>query len=111
MVEFVSEHSSIRPLRSFGHDDLGRLVLLAGEMKDLTYDIPGELSVPMIIPSIRRIGIDGQPPVFGERYFTGTLVYADDLGIRRQSVFRRRWDDASHSFVRLANERDQEYAD
>jgi hypothetical protein len=51
------------------------------------------------------------PPVFGERYFTGTIVYIDDLGIRRQSVFRRIWDDKSHSFVRLANERDLEYSD
>jgi hypothetical protein len=111
LVEFVQQGFAVRPLRSFGHDDLGRIVLSAGEMREFTCAVPGELSVAMKYPDIRRIGIDGKEPVFGERYFTGTIVYIDDTGIRRQSVFRRIRDDKSRSFVRLANERDQEYAD
>ena len=83
----------------------------AGEVGELICKVPGELSVAMMYPGTRRIGIEGKEPVFGERYFVGTVVYVDDLGIRRQSVFRRIWDDKSGSFVRLINERDQEYAD
>jgi hypothetical protein len=111
MVEFVERGHAVRPLRSFGHDDLGRLILAAGEMKERICPIPGELSVAMRVPNIRRIGIDGKEPIFGERYFTGTIVYADEIGVRRQTAFRRIWNDQSQSFVRLTNERDQEYAD
>ena len=111
MVEFVQRGTAVRPLRAFGHDDLGRVVLAAGELREFTCAIPGELSVAMRFPDTRRIGIEGKEPVFGERYFAGTIVYIDDLSIRRQSTFRRIRDDASRSFVRLADERDQEYAD
>jgi hypothetical protein len=111
MVEFVRQGSAVRPLRSLGHDDLGRIVLAAGEMREFTCVVPGELRVAMMFPDTRRIGIEGREPVLGERYFTGTIVYADDLDIRRQSAFRRIRDDKSHSFVRLKEERDQEYAD
>jgi hypothetical protein len=110
--EFVPDGVPIRPLRSFGHDDLGRLVLAAGETRDLTYDLPGDIGFAIMFPDSRRIGIEG-PPVFGQRYFAGTIVYADDLGVRRRSVFRRIWVDDRHAFVRLTAEleRDHEYAD
>jgi hypothetical protein len=111
--EFVPNGTPIRPLRSFGHDDLGRIVLAAGEARDLTRDLPGDIGFAIMFPDSRRIGLEGQPPVFGERYFTGTIVYEDDRRVRRRSVFRRKWDDSSHSFVRLSpeQERDHEYAD
>jgi hypothetical protein len=110
--EFVPDGTPIRPLRSPGHDDLGKLALAAGETRDLTYDLPGEIGFAITFPETRRIGIEGRP-VFGQRYFTGTIVYADNLGVRRRSVFRRIWDDGRHAFVRLPIdlERDHEYCD
>jgi hypothetical protein len=112
-AEFVEDRTRLRPLRSFGHDDLGRLTFGAGQARDLTYKLPDEISFAIKFPASRRIGIEGQPPVFGERYFVGALVYTDDLGVRRRSIFRRRWNDDSLTFVRLRldEERDHEYAD
>jgi hypothetical protein len=111
MVEFVEQSTPISPLRSLDHDDLERLSFAGGETKDLTYRLPSEISFAFKYPDTRRIGLEGRPPILGERYFVGTLVYTDDLKIKRRSIFRRRWDDASHNFVRLKDERDHEYAD
>jgi hypothetical protein len=111
--EFVPNGTPIRPLRSFDHNDLGRIVFAAGQVRELTYDLPPDLGFAIMFPNSRRIGLEGQPPVQGERYFTGTIVYEDDRGVRRRSIFRRIWDDSSHSFVRLFpnQEQDHEYSD
>jgi hypothetical protein len=113
MAEFIEHGNRFSPLRSPGHDDLGHLVVAAGESKDLTYPLSGEISFAVKFPNSRRIGIEGKPAVFGERYFVGVVVYEDGLKVRRRSVFRRRWDDGSLTFIRLPpeQERDHEYAD
>jgi hypothetical protein len=113
LAEFIEHGNRLRPLRSPGHDDLGRLVIAAGESRDLTYLLPGEISFAIKFPDSRKIAIEGKPAVFGERYFVGVIVYEDGLRVRRRSVFRRKWDDASLTFIRLTpeQERDHEYAD
>lgn len=111
-AEFIEDRSRFAPLRSEGQNDLGRLVIAAGEPKDLTYQLPPKISFAIKIPETRRIGIEG-PPVFGQRYFVGVIIYEDDLRIKRRSIFRRRWSDDSLTFARLKpeEERDHEYAD
>jgi hypothetical protein len=112
-AEFVEENTRLRPLVPDGHYDLGQITLLGGESKNLRYPLRAGISFAIKWPATRRIGIDGQPPIFGQRYFVGVLTYTDDLKIRRRSIFRRRWDDDSLTFVRLTpdQERDHEYAD
>jgi hypothetical protein len=112
-AEFVEDRTPLKPLRSAGHDDLGRLTFAAGEAKDLTYRLPDEVGFTIKWPEATKIGIEGRPPRLGKSYFVGVLIYADDLGVRRRSIFRRHWDDDSLSFVRLNSdqERDHEYAD
>jgi len=110
MMEFLPDGSPLRPLRSFGYDELSRLVFEAGEMKDLTYAVPGvtgKNSADMI-----RVGIE-EGLIPGQSYFTGTIVYEDDLHVRRRTVFRRRLNVEGKSFERLSpeQERDNEYSD
>jgi hypothetical protein len=106
--ELVRTGQPIRPLRSAGHHDLGRLILAGGEIRDLTHD--PKMGAFMRVPDMMRIGVEDQPPMIGEIYFTGAILYSDNAGIRRRSVFRRRWDRGYGSFIRL-NDPDQEYAD
>lgn len=112
-AEFVEHGNRMLPFRSSGHDDLGRVVFAGGEAKDLTCELPAEISFHIKFPMAQRIGHGERGPSLGERYFVGALIYADDLGVKRRSTFRRRWDDASLTFVRLSpdQERDHEYAD
>jgi hypothetical protein len=113
MAEFVPVGQPLRPLRSFGHDDLGQITLDAGEVRDITYSMPGPVSFAMMFPGSRRIGIEGRPPVHGETFFTGTIVYEDGNGHRRRTVFRRQWNQPPGSvgaFNRVGDP-DQEYAD
>ena len=84
----------LRPLRSFGYDDLKALHFAVGEMKDMTY------RPPQAIDFFKAGDLD----------FTGTIVYADRTGQRRRTVFRRRWDVERQGFCRLADP-DQEYSD
>ena len=109
LAEFIPRGRFIRPLRSYGHDDLGRLTFAAGEMKDLTYRVPGEISAYIMFPDAMRIGAENEPPMIGHFYFTGTILYSDDAGNKRRSVFRRRWDSLSEGFDRA--DPDLEYAD
>lgn len=111
--EFIEQGTRFRVPRSAGHNDLGELVFSGGESKDLTCDLPPSLSFAMKFPDSRRIGIDGQEPVFGNEYFVGVIVYVDDVGVRRRSVFRRHWHDGRERFMRLKpeEESDNEYAD
>ncbi len=113
LVEFVEDGTRMRPIRSFGHDDLKKLVLKGGESKELTYPIPNEVSFAIRWPEAIRIGIEDKPGLIGKTYFVGALVYEDDLGVKRRTIFRRRWDPGSLVFVRLTpeEERDHEYAD
>jgi hypothetical protein len=110
MAEFIVSGQFIRPLRSQGHDDLGRLTFAAGEMKDLTYAIPNEVGFYIRHPDTMRIGIEDKPPMIGDFYFTGAILYSDAAGNKRRSIFRRRWDKDRKGFYRL-NDLDQEYAD
>jgi hypothetical protein len=92
-VEYVHPNGVFRPLRSYGHDCLGRLHFAVGEVKDRTYS-----------PS--------QPlEFFGNvLYFVGTIVYSDSAGHRRRTVFRRRWDTDQQGFFSV-DDPDQEYSD
>jgi hypothetical protein len=113
-AEFVEQGTRLRPLFPTNHYDFGRHSgFVAGESKELQYTLPPEVSFAIKWPATRKIGINGQPPIFGERYFVGVVTYTDDLGVKRRSIFRRRWDDASLTFVRLTpeQERDHEYTD
>ena len=112
-AEFVENQTRISPLRPSDQNDLGKIIIAGGELKVLTYQLPTEISFAIKFPMTRRIAIEDRPPMFGDRFFTGIIVYADDLGIKRRSVFRRRWDDRSLTFIRLTpeEERDYEYAD
>lgn len=110
-VEFVPDHEPIKPLLSVGHDDLGRLTFTPGETKYLTYSLHGtDGSFAMLFAGPRRIGNESQNPAFGKVHFAGTIVYIDNSGCQRRSVFRRRWDFDGRFFARLPNP-DLEYAD
>jgi hypothetical protein len=112
MAEFIRLGDRFRTLRSFGHDDLGRLVIDAGEAKDLIYPLPEEISFAIKWPG-RRVGSAERNPILGTCYFVGALVYEDERKVRRRSVFRRKFDGVKAVFVRLSpdEERDHEYAD
>lgn len=110
LAEFIPSNQAIRPLRSAGHNDLGQIRFAAGEMKDLTYSAPSEVSAYMLVPDMMRIATEDRGPMVGDFYFTGAILYADDAGNLRRSVFRRRWDKDRKCFVRL-DDSDQEYAD
>jgi hypothetical protein len=109
MAELVPDRQVLRPLRSTGHDDLGRIFLAVGEVRDQTYRLPDEIGFATDFPGTRKIGIGGMPAVHGQIYFTGTIVY-ENGGHRRRSVFRRVWNQAKQTFDRLEDP-DQEYAD
>ncbi|MGB6534585.1 MAG: hypothetical protein WBF58_01330 [Xanthobacteraceae bacterium] len=111
LAEFVPKGTPLRPLRSAGNNNLKGYIFAGGEIKDLDYKLPGPISFAMMYPDSRRIGIEGKPPEFGNDYFTGTLIYADDLGTKRRSVFRRRWNGKSFERLTPEEERDHEYAD
>jgi hypothetical protein len=102
MAEIV-QPELMRPLLSTGHNDLGQIRLAAGEMKELSYK-PDD--------SLGFFG-QGHQSFAGHRYFTGTIIYTDDLGVRRRSVFRRLFHEGGRQFRRLSadQERDNEYAD
>jgi hypothetical protein len=89
--EFVPDGTRFRP-RPTGHHDLGQVILEGGETREFTYHghTPAQFA--------------GTP---GSLYFAGTIVYADDNGVKHQSAFRRRW--SPEGFMRLQDERDQEY--
>jgi hypothetical protein len=106
--EFVPTAQAIRPLRSAGHDDLGRITFAGGEVRDLTH--APQMGAYIRIPDMMRIAVEDQPPMIGEIYFTGAILYSDDVGNRRRAVFRRRWDRGSKGFIGM-NDSDQEYAD
>jgi hypothetical protein len=111
MAEFVPDGTVLRPLLSSGHDDLGQLTFAVGQIRDLTYAMPGEVSFFIRFPDAKRIGVEGRPAMHGDIHFTGTIIYTDSNGgHRRRSVFRRRWDDIRRSFYRIEDP-DQEYSD
>ncbi len=109
-TEFVEEQNRFRPLWPTADDgDVRRLRFVGGESKDLQYALPDEMSFIIKWPK----GIENRLANPGSVYFAGALVYEDDLGMKRRSRFRRRWDPKSLTFVRLSpeEERDHEYAD
>jgi hypothetical protein len=112
-AEMVEEGTRLRPLWPASHFDLAKLGFIGGESIDLQYPLPNEVGFAIRHPEVMRIGIENRPGFFGKTYFVGALIYEDDLGMKRRSIFRRCWDPASLTFVRLTpeQERDHEYAD
>jgi hypothetical protein len=111
--QVVDARTTIRPLRSLGHDDLGRLHFSVGEIKDLTYVIPEHIGVSFSMKNVG--GRDAMPAWLPERvgteyHFFGTIVYRDASGQFRRTVFRRCWNFQTQSFLRYSDE-DQEYSD
>ena len=110
LAEIIYNRTIVRPLRSFGHDDLGRLTFGVGQLMDLPYRIPREVSM-----SVTVLDHAGSPAFWPKRegveyHFAGTIVYEDLAGQRRRTVFRRRWDHDVQGFRRL-DDPDQEYSD
>ena len=110
MLEALIADHPVRNLRSFGHDDIGRLKLAAGEIKDLTKSLDDEGGILIRFPNAARIEIEGKPKRSGEVHFAGAVLYQDSLGNRRRSVFRRRWHNGRKCFCRI-DDPDLEYAD
>lgn len=108
ILEELFVNHPIRNLRSFAHDDLGRLRFAPGEIKDLTIP-PGIGDLFIRFPNAARIQTP-EPQKSGEVHFTGAIVYEDSLGYRRRSVFRRSWHHGRQCFCRMDNP-DYEYAD
>ena len=109
LAEEMQGKSALRPLLTNGTNELGRLVIAPGEVRDESYRPQDSLGFSFAAQMGDRRG-----SVFGgDRYFSGTVVYTDDLGTRRRSVFRRRWMVRDRGFVHLdpKEERDNEYAD
>lgn len=109
MTEIANTKAALRSLLSTGKDDLGRRVLTGGEYKELPYKPTHDHAF-----IFNMGGGPGSGTLFtGPLYFTGTIVYVDDLGTRRRSVFRRQWHNGDRRFIRLPpeEERDNEYAD
>jgi hypothetical protein len=94
MSQIVDGRTTIRPLRSFGHDDLGRLHFSVGEIKDVTYTIPGEVSMSFTV--IDKAGIPAWWPARPgiEYHFFGTLLFTK---MRAANADARFLDDAGTS--------------
>jgi hypothetical protein len=108
-AEIVTSKAGLRPLLSTGKNDLGTVTLAAGELRELSYRPHGDLGFSFA----SQMGDRKVSMFIGDRYFTGTVIYVDEIGIRRRSVFRRKWQAGERRFVRLdpEEERDNEYAD
>jgi hypothetical protein len=100
LVELVPPNQYIGPLRSYRHDDLGRITFAPGEMKDLSYSIPDAM----------KGCIEKGALLIGGLYFAGAILYSDANGSKRRSVFRRRWDYQRRGFYGM-DDPEQEYAD
>ena len=104
----VIERGMRNPI-STGHNDLGKKEFAPGQTREFTLPNADDSTFFMNFPNSRRIGGDTGGP-FGDTYFVGAVLYADDLGNLRRSVFRRRWDDSKKGFYRTDNP-EHEYAD
>lgn len=112
IVELMERYNRFAPLRTEGRNDIGKIRIAAGEAKELSCPLPSAVSFWIKWPEARRIGIGG-PPIVYDGYFVGLIVYTDDLGVKRRTAFRRKWNDDTLTFVRLSKieEREHEYAD
>jgi hypothetical protein len=114
-AEFVEDRTRWRPLwpAADGEAISTRLTFIGGESRDLQCALSPGVSFAISYPAATRIGVENRGGLTGKVYFVGALIYEDGLGMKRRSIFRRRWDDASLTFVRLPpeQERDHEYAD
>jgi hypothetical protein len=109
LAEIISSRGAPQSLLPTGHSDLGRLTFAPGEFRDLSYLInDGTVQLMLRLPNNRFDFNESQPG--GDLYFSGALVYEDDVGNRRRSVFRRKWDMGGKGFLRVADP-DLEYAD
>jgi hypothetical protein len=114
-AEFIEDGTRWRPLWPAADDASisTQLTFIGGQSRDLQFALPDEISFAIKWPEAMRIGTERGPSVIGKIYFAGALVYEDSMGMKRRSIFRRRWDPHSLNFVRLTpeQERDYEYAD
>jgi hypothetical protein len=108
-TEGVPPNQSIRNLRSYGYNDLGQIIFASGEMKELTYEAPTDVDWHIIMTSVTRRDRTDEEKAW-TLYFVGSILYSDDAGNRRESVFRRRWDRHREAFVRV-DDPDQDYVD
>jgi hypothetical protein len=104
VAEFIPLRDRVQPLNSAAHNDLGRLSFEVGDAKDLTYNLPAEITFDMMFP----IGVSLQPA--GQIFFGGTIVYSDNRGQRRRTLFRRYWNPGAKRFS-YVKDGDLEYED
>jgi hypothetical protein len=112
--EFVEDGMRWKPLWPAAFEGpTTRLTFSGGESRDLQHPLTSGVGFAIRFPDSLRIGIENRPGVTGKVYFIGALIYEDSLGMKRRSIFRRRWNPDSLTFVRLTpeQERDHEYAD
>ncbi|MGI4797505.1 MAG: hypothetical protein ACRYG8_26350 [Janthinobacterium lividum] len=109
-AEYLNPYLPTRSSRSAGHDDLGRLVFAAGEIKDLTYPLDREISRYLDFPDGGRLNPDTVHCHPNNLHFSGAIRFADNEGVLRRTVFRRQW---SHVLRRFgpSSEPENEYAE
>lgn len=110
MAEYPEPPFAIRNLRSAGHDDLGRLTLAPGEIKDLTYALPSELSYYLRFENADRLREGGAYKTPSNLHFAGAITFADNQGALRRTIFRRRWDNSMRVFM-PSTDPEHEYAE
>ena len=91
MDEALIAGQPVRSLRSFGHDDLGRLKFAAGEIKDFTHPQVGGGGVYIRFPSAARIITEDGIQHTGEVHFTGAILYADTGAPLARLRKKERW--------------------
>jgi hypothetical protein len=102
---FVGVHSSGRPVtspRTDGHDDLRQLRLEAGEFRELT--------CPIDLATADAMRQNDKGSASRAIFLTGVMIYADDAGKQRRTVFRRRFQREGWVFAKTENP-DYEYSD
>lgn len=109
-TELIQKGTSIRNLRSAGHNDLGPIKIAAGEVADLIHIISDERARAYIRFGPGSLRLEAVAGIIWNLYFTGAIVYQDSAGNRRRSVFRRQWDPEREGFYRT-DDPDHEYAD
>ena len=103
MAEYPAPLYTVRNLRSAGHDDLGRLTLAPGEIKDLTYTLSEELSYYLRFENADRLREGGAYKTPNNLHFAGAILFADNQGALRRTIFRRRWDGSMRMFMPSAD--------
>lgn len=101
-AEWPAQGSAIRNPLSRGHDDLGRVEIPGGGVLERDYIVPDSITWYASL----KVFTTAVLPL----HFAGAILYEDDLGNRRRSVFRRIHRPDTDRFERTTDP-DQEYAD